>query len=99
RFKRDFPNFISTANRLETNPFPASVEVRLRPGADLDEVSRLAAQIGRLPGVADVRYDRQWIARVLTTVTLARGIGVLLAVVLVVAARLPGGKCVGLGVF
>jgi cell division transport system permease protein len=99
RFKRDFPNLISTANSLETNPFPASVEVRLRRGADPDEVSQLAAQIGRLPGVADVRYDRQWIARVLTTVALARGIGVLLAVVLVVAACLTVANVVRLALF
>jgi cell division transport system permease protein len=99
RFKRDFPNLTSAASNLDSNPFPASMEVRLRPGADPDEVSRLAAQIGRLPGVADVRYDRQWIARVLTTVTLARGIGVLLAVVLVVAACLTVANVIHLALF
>jgi cell division transport system permease protein len=99
RFRRDFPNLATTTSNLDPNPFPASVEVRLRPAADSDEVARLAAQIGQLPGVADVRYDRQWISRVMTTVTLVRGIGVLLAVVLIVAACLTVANVVRLALF
>ena len=99
RFRGDFPNLATTTSHLDGNPFPASVEVRLHPAANPDEVARLAAQMGRLPGVADVRYDRQWIARVLTTVTLVRGVGVLLAVVLIVAACLTVANVVRLALF
>jgi cell division transport system permease protein len=99
RFKRDFPDLATTAGNLDRNPFPASVEVRLRPAASPEEVARLAAQIGELPGVVDVRYDRQWIARVLTTVALVRGIGLLLAMVLIVAACLTVANVVRLTLF
>ena len=99
RFRRDFPDLAATATNLDANPFPASVEVRLHPAADPDEVARLAARIGELPGVADVRYDRQWIARVITTVSLVRGIGAVLAVVLIVAACLTVANVVRLALF
>lgn len=99
RFKRDFPDLATTTSDLDRNPFPASVEVRLRPAANPDEVAQLAAQIGQLPGAADVRFDRQWIARVLTTVALVRGVGLLLAVVLIIAACLTVANVVRLAFF
>jgi cell division transport system permease protein len=99
RFKRDFPALAIAAGSLERNPLPASVEVRLRPGANPDSVGQLAAQIGQMAGVADVRYDRQWIERVLAVVVLARGLGVLLAAVLIVAACLTVANVVRLALF
>jgi cell division transport system permease protein len=99
RFKRDFPALARAAGSLERNPLPASVEVRLRPGADPDAVSQLAAQIAKVQGVADVRYDRQWIERVLSVVVLARGLGILLAAVLIVAACLTVANVVRLALF
>jgi cell division transport system permease protein len=41
-----------------------------------------------MPGVADVRYDRQWLSRLLSAVTVIRGIGFALGAVLTVAAAL-----------
>ena len=99
RFKRDFPALARAAGTLERNPLPASVEVRLRPGADPDSVGQLAAQIGKVVGVADVRYDRQWIDRVLAVVVLVRGLGLLLAAVLIVAACLTVANVVRLALF
>ena len=88
RFQRDFPALAGAAAGLGENPLPASIEVKLNPDTDAAALDRLATEITAFPGVADVRYDRQWIERVLTTVLLVRGIGVLLALVLVVAACL-----------
>lgn len=88
RFQRDFPALAGAAGGLGENPLPASIEVKVNPDTDAAALDRLATEITALPGVADVRYDRQWIERVLTTVLLVRGIGVLLALVLVVAACL-----------
>src|SRR3954471_21163739 len=31
RFKQDFPDLAGAANRLESNPFPASFDIRLKP--------------------------------------------------------------------
>jgi cell division transport system permease protein len=99
RFKRDFPALAPAAGSLQRNPLPASVEVRLRPGADPESVGQLAAQVGKASGVADVRYDRQWIERVLAVVRLGRGLGVLLALVLIVAACLTVANVVRLALF
>lgn len=99
RFQQDFPTLATAATGLEDNPLPASIEVRLHPDADADQVAALAEEVAGLPGVADVRYDRQWIERVLATVTLIQGIGLLLAGVLVVAACLTVANVVRLALF
>ena len=41
-----------------------------------------------MAGVADVRYDREWLDRLLTGVTVIRGVGFLLGVLLTIAAAL-----------
>ena len=41
-----------------------------------------------MPGVADVRYDRQWLNRLLAAVGVIRGVGVALAAILTFAAAL-----------
>jgi cell division transport system permease protein len=90
RFKRDFPDLASSTARLESNPFPASFEVRLRPGTGeaSGAVSALAATLGGLHGVADVRFDRRWLDRLTTIVRFARGVGLLVVVLLAVASAL-----------
>jgi cell division transport system permease protein len=99
RFQQEFPTLAGAAGSLGENPLPASIEVRLQADADTDQVADLADRVAALPGVADVRYDRQWIERVLATVTLIQGIGVLLAVVLIVAACLTVANVVRLALF
>ena len=41
-------------------------------------VEALSAKLRQTPGVADVRYDRQWLDRLLAAVTIVRGAGLLL---------------------
>jgi cell division transport system permease protein len=41
-----------------------------------------------MAGVADVRYDRQWLARVLSAINVIRGVGLVLGSVLAIAAAL-----------
>ncbi len=88
RFSRNFSDLAGAVEGLPDNPLPASVEVRLRPGALGADVEALAAQSRDMPGVVDVRYDRRWIERVVTAVTLVRGVGFALASVLVLGAAL-----------
>jgi cell division transport system permease protein len=90
RFREDFPDLGETAAQMDGNPFPASLEVRLRPdqreaGAAVDALAR---DLGALPGVADVRYDRRWIARLNAVVRLVRGLGLLIIGMLAVASAL-----------
>jgi cell division transport system permease protein len=88
RFNRNFGDLAGIVEGLPANPLPASIEVRLRPGTGRTGVEALAAQSRSLPGVADVRYDGRWLERLMTAVTLVRGIGFALAGILIVAAAL-----------
>jgi len=88
RFKQNFGALAEAAGDLRANPLPASVEVRLRPNADPIEVASLAEEAAGLAGVADVRYDRQWIQRLMYAVDVVRAGGFALAALLVFAAAL-----------
>ena len=88
RFKQNFGALAEAAGDLSSNPLPASVEVRLRPDADPSDVASLAEKAAGLAGVADVRYDRQWIQRLMYAVDVVRAGGFVLAALLVFAAAL-----------
>jgi cell division transport system permease protein len=89
RFRRDFRDLAVAADSLDTNPFPASVEVRLRgdvaAGQSLDE---LTTRLRATPGVADVRFDRRWLERLLGAIAVLRGAGFFVVIVLGLAAAL-----------
>jgi cell division transport system permease protein len=87
RFRRDFAELASLTSSFESNPFPASVEVRVRSDATT-RAEALVARLATAPGVADVRYDREWLSRVTAALDAVRGIGFSLAVVMMVAAAL-----------
>jgi cell division transport system permease protein len=88
RFRRNFGDLAAAAGDLPENPLPASIEVRLLATADPADVEVLAERVAKLGGVADVRYDRQWIQRLLNAVRLVRAGGFALAGVLIFAAAL-----------
>ena len=90
RFKADFPDLASATEGLESNPFPASFEVRLRPemreaGAAVDH---LATSVAAVTGIADVRYDRRWLNRLNGVVRFIRVFGILIVGMLAIAAAL-----------
>jgi cell division transport system permease protein len=87
RFRSGFPELADVAATLERNPFPASFDVRLRPGPGAAaEAEALAADIKGLGGVADVQFDRRWLERALALLTGARLVGLTVAVVLLLGA-------------
>jgi cell division transport system permease protein len=88
RFKTNFAALADAAGELSSNPLPASIEVRLRSGASPGDVEALARHAGQLPGVVDVRYDRQWLQRLMHAVDVVRAGGFTLASLLVLAAAL-----------
>jgi cell division transport system permease protein len=99
RFKQNFAALADSAGDLSANPLPASVEVRLRANSNPADVASLADQTARLGGVADVRYDRQWIQRLMYAVEVVRAGGFLLAALLVFAAALTVASVVRLALF
>ena len=94
RFKENFAVLAESAAELPANPLPASIEVRLRPGASPTDIESLARASAQLPGVADVRYDRQWIQRLMDAGDVVRTGGFTLAAMLVLAAALTVGSVV-----
>jgi len=89
RFKRDFPDLSSGLDGTPDNPLPASLDVRLRPqGAVSGAVEALIQQAQHMPGVADIRFDRQWLARLSSIILALQWTGWVLGGVLIVAAVL-----------
>ena len=89
RFRRDFPDLASAADGLAASPLPSSFELRLRAkGMAPAEVDRLARSMSQMAGVADVRYDRQWLDRLSRVVGALRWLGMALASALAIAAGL-----------
>jgi len=88
RFRRDFPDLASATLGAPGNPFPASLEARMTDAGRGAGVEDLVARVGRMAGVADVRYDRDWLERLAAVAAFVRWAGVLLAGVLVLAAAL-----------
>ena len=86
RFKTLFRDLSSLPEDLGENPFPASFEVNLRPAHQSpQEVERLAAVFGEVPGVQEIQYDLLWIERLATGVRLLRAVGAFLGGILVLA--------------
>jgi cell division transport system permease protein len=90
RFREDFPDMASAAGALDSNPFPASFEVQLKPEVREagQAVDTLASTLSVVPGVADVRYDRRWLSRLNALVRFVRGIGIVIIAMLAVASAL-----------
>jgi len=98
RFKKTFSDLTSTIDGLGENPLPASFEVQLTGGANAG-VDLLVAELRQLPGVADVRYDREWLARLVSAIDVIRLIGGVLGGMLTLAAALTVANVVRLGLY
>ncbi|MBI2189349.1 MAG: hypothetical protein HYU37_19805 [Acidobacteria bacterium] len=98
RFRREFAELASLTEGFDDNPFPASLEVRIRPEAEADgRADALVKRVAGLPGVADVRYDREWLTRVASGLNAIRGVGFALSLVMAVAAAVTVASVVRLG--
>jgi cell division transport system permease protein len=87
RFQADFPELADVSAGTTGNPFPASFEVRLRPGPGVaDSAAALSKAVVPLNGVADVQFDRQWLERVLSLIAGIRAAGLAVTVVLLLGA-------------
>ena len=100
RFRRQFADLASLTNGLDDNPFPASLEVRVRADAGRDgRADALVRRVAGLPGVADVRYDREWLVRLAGGLNAVRGAGLALALLMAVAAAVTVAAVVRLGLY
>ena len=89
-FVKDFPDLAPAAANLENNPFPASFAVRLNPQAQsaTGAIDNMVTTFSGVAGVADVRYDRTWIARLNAVIRVIRGVGLVIVLLMAVASAL-----------
>ena len=100
RFRGEFAELAALAETFEDNPFPASVEVRIDPDAERSgRAGELVARLAMLPGVADVRYDREWHERLSQALAAVRTVGLVVVVLLVLAAGVTVATVVRLGLY
>jgi len=97
RFRREFAELSELTAGFDENPFPASIEVRVRPGAGHDEAEALVKRLVGMAGVADARYDRDWLTRVGAGLGTIRAAGFALALLMAVAAAVTVATVVRLG--
>jgi cell division transport system permease protein len=98
RFRREFAGLASLADGLGENPFPPSIEVRVKTGAERDaQVRQLVSSLAGMPGVSDVRHDREWLERVSAGLETIRAAGLVLAALMAAAAAVTVATVVRLG--
>ena len=89
RFRETFNDLAGSIETLGTNPLPASYEVRLKAGpASEAGLEALGTKLRATSGVVDVRYDRQWLSRLMSAINVIRGVGLAIGAVLTLAAAL-----------
>jgi cell division transport system permease protein len=89
-FARDFPDLAPAAKALDHNPFPASLAVRLNANAQASTgaVDNMAASLDGVAGVADIRYDRTWLARLNGTIRVIRAVGLVIVLLMAIASAM-----------
>jgi cell division transport system permease protein len=97
RFRSEFAELAALAEDVD-NPFPASIEVRMAPGAGEDgSADALVRDVASLAGVVDVRYDREWIARIGSALGTFRTAGLAFAALMAIVAAVTVAAVVRLG--
>lgn len=99
RFRTDFPELADVTGSLSQNPFPSSIEVRLRPEASTGSTETLAREVAARSGVADVQFDRAWLSRLIGIVTSARVAASVVAAILMLGAAFTVGAVVRLSLY
>jgi cell division transport system permease protein len=97
RFRREFAELSELTSSFDENPFPASIEVRVRAGAEHESAEGLVKRLMAMPGVADARYDRDWLTRIGAGLGTIRAAGFALALLMAVAAAVTVATVVRLG--
>ena len=97
RFRREFAELSELTSGFDENPFPASIEVLVRASGESDAADALVRRLVSLPGVADARYDKDWLARVGAGLGTIRAAGFALAVLMALAAAVTVATVVRLG--
>ena len=97
RFRTEFGDLAALTRDLDDNPFPASIEVRVAQNATEQAASDAVRRITAMPGVADVRYDREWLSSLGQALRTLNAAGLTLVIVMALAAAVTVAAVVRLG--
>jgi cell division transport system permease protein len=87
RARRELVEFKEAYRDLETNPLPASLEVRLKPEfRDAAHAQLVAERLRGFPFVDDVRYGRDWVQRLDKLRNLAAVVGLVIGLAFAIVA-------------
>jgi cell division transport system permease protein len=97
---RELPEFREVFADLETNPLPASLELRMAPGhRNTESVERVSALLAVYPFVEDVRYGEDWIQKIVFIRRVAAGIALVLGLAFAVVAVVTIAAAVRIAVY
>ena len=87
RARRELVEFQGAFDDLKENPLPASLEIRLRPGyRDSRTVAAVAERLKGFRFADDVRYGRDWVAKLDRLRTIAGVVGLVIGIGFAAAA-------------
>lgn len=100
RFRRDFPELGDVLDNLASNPFPASLEAKLKSSVGASgEITAFVREFRGARGVADAQYNREWVDRMQSLSRLVRAVGFFLGGILVLASFFIISNVIKLNVF
>lgn len=98
--KQELGDFESVFSDLDTNPFPASLEITLEPGQrSADVVHGIADRVRAYPFVEEVRYGRDWLDKVYLLRRVAAAAAIIVGGAFAAVAALIIGSAVRLAIF
>lgn len=86
KFRKDFPELRDILANLKDNPFPPSLEARLKSTVAGAEAAAFITDVRRMKGVEDVQFNKEWVDRMRSLSRLARAVGLFLGGILVLAS-------------
>ncbi len=100
RFSANFPELTDILANLKTNPFPASIEARLKSRiSDSAAVLRFVESMRDREGVAEVQFKQDWVEKMQAFSRLAGAIGMFLGGILILASFFIISNVIKLNVF
>jgi len=87
RFQKNFPDLKDILANLKINPFPSSLEARLKDTASASgEIAKFVQDVRRMKGVQDVQFNQDWVNKMQSLSRLAKAVGFFLGGILMLAS-------------
>ncbi len=100
RFRKNFPELVDIIANLKANPFPSSIEARLKNKiSDSATVLTFVQGLRGREGIADIQFKQDWVEKMQAFSRLAGAIGLFLGGILILASFFIISNVIKLNVF